>query len=104
MRNVLRSIKRSLRFLYKIECFVLAHNTFCTCNYFNHGLLVISLNCFQTQAEVEAALRTSWSKFSKVRKQPYIKAAQELNEKNIAAYRVAMEKNNFVVHDSVSEV
>ncbi|XP_076810928.1 nucleolar transcription factor 1-like [Clavelina lepadiformis] len=58
---------------------------------------------FKTQAEVEAALRTSWSKFSKVRKQPYIKAAQELNEKNIAAYRVAMEKNNFVVHDSVSE-
>nr|CAB3267476.1 Nucleolar transcription factor 1 [Phallusia mammillata] len=44
--------------------------------------------------QVEAALRVAWSKLSKARKEPFIKNAHELNEKNIAAYNEAIQKQN----------
>nr|XP_009857508.1 transcription factor protein isoform X2 [Ciona intestinalis] len=40
---------------------------------------------------VDAALRVAWSKLAKVRREPFIKLAQQQNEKNIALYNNAME-------------
>jgi len=36
---------------------------------------------------VESALRQAWSKLNKTRREPFIKIAQEQNEKNIAAFQ-----------------
>ena len=46
----------------------------------------------QTKEEADAAIQLSWKKMSKARKEPYIVAAQERNEKNINAYQNSLKE------------